>query len=141
MQNRTQVYRLSRRLSLFLFGLTVISAATPFLPHGRYIYPLGYVLMAAIPGVLATLAVAAWKYCVRVDETTIETGAFIRRSYAISGAKSIDVRMTKVGRVAAVEFSDGRSLSFGKDLIGFDDLLSLTSQRSSLPLTKPVWDP
>lgn len=141
MRNGVQVYRLSRRLPSLLFGLAAISAGAPFLPNDRYVYPLGYVFMAAIPVALATLGSAAWRYCVCVDETTIEIGAFTRRSYAISGATSIDVQMTKAGRVATVKFSDGRSLSFGKDLVGFQDLLSLISLRSSLPVTKPVWDP
>ncbi|GLQ99150.1 hypothetical protein [Dyella mobilis] len=141
MANDVRVFRASRFLSVLLGGLAVIFAVAMFLSNDGHVLPLGYVLGGMVPVAIAAASVFAWRYGVCVGDTTIEAGVFRRTSYALKDATSIDVQRTKVGRVAAVRFSDGRILRFDQNLVGFDDLLSLISQRSSLPVRKPVWDP
>jgi hypothetical protein len=141
MEGEVKVYRFSRRLSLLIFIVAVIFFAMPFLPNDRHMLPLGYLLMAAVPMIISAIGAVVWKYGIYVDGSTIGVGAFTRRRYALCKATSIDVQMTKAGRVATIKFSDGQSLSFGSNLVDFDGLLTLISQRSSLPVTKPVWDP
>lgn len=141
MESDVKIYRFSRRLSSLIFVVALIFTAMPFLPSERQVLPLGYLLMAAVPLIIAAIGALAWKYGIYVDGSTLEVGAFTRRHYALCKATSIEVRRTKAGRVATIKFSDGQSLSFGSNLVDFDDLLTLISQRSSLPVTKPVWDP
>lgn len=101
----------------------------------------GFLFVALFALVIAAIGASEWRYAVLVREANIEAGSFSRVHYELSNAKTISVRRVKGGRVGAVEFQDGAKLALDGGIERFDELLALISSRTSLPVTRPGWDP
>jgi hypothetical protein len=136
-----QTFRYPRWLAWALIALSVL------LVTGLVIVPNNM----ALPGwlfagmFLATPAVIGWsalRYRIVVDEAAVEVIGFKRQRFLLSDAAGIAIaRGNKGGKVATVSFKDGHHWRFDDTLDRFRVLLDLLSQRTSLPIARPVWDP
>lgn len=133
-----EIFRFPRRRPLLIFCVAGMFVLGPAL--GQVSLPGGiFVTLFAL--VITVLGATEWRYAVLVRETSIEAGTFSRAQYELATAKSINVRRIKGGRAGTVEFQGGEKLALDGGIERFDELLALISSRTSLPITKPVWDP
>lgn len=133
-----ETFRFPRRRPLLIFclaGLFVLGLAI------GQVSQLGTLFVALFALVITAIGATEWRYAVLVKEVSIEAGSFSRVQYDLPKAKSINVRRVKGGRAGTVEFQGGGILELDGGIEHFDELLALISTRTSLPITKPVWDP
>jgi hypothetical protein len=133
-----ETFRFPRRRPILIF-----SVAGMFL-LGLYLGPVslsGSLFVGLFALIIAAIGASEWRYAVLVGETGIEAGSFSRVQYELSNAKAISVRRVKGGRAGTVEFQGGAKLALDGSIERFDELLALLSSRTSLPITKPGWDP
>ncbi|AIF46943.1 hypothetical protein [Dyella japonica] len=131
-------FRFPRRRSLLLFCLATVFLLGAVIGQASL---TGFVASSAFALVVAAIGASEWMYSVRVTDAEIDAGSFMRRQYALSSIKAISVRRTKGGRTGAVELQGGRTLWLDGGIARFDELLQAISSRTSLPITKPIWDP
>lgn len=133
-----EIFRFPRRRPVLIFCLAAVFAL------GVFVNPTslsGLLLLFSLVFAVAAVGVFDWRYAVIVGQTSIEVGSFARRLYKLSNIRAISVRRVKGGRTGAIEFDGQVTLFLEGDLEHFDELLALISSRTSLPITKPVWDP
>lgn len=133
-----ETFRFPRRRPLLIFGLAGVFVLG--LVPGQ-VSLAGALFVAAFALVIASIGASQWRYVVIVGETSIAAGSFLRVQYELSSARSIYVRRVKGGRIGTVEFLGGAVLVLNDGIDQFDELLALISSRTSIPCTKPVWDP
>lgn len=132
-----EIFRFPRRRPLLIFclaGMFVLGLAL------GQISLSGTVFVALSALVIAAIEATEWRYAVLVREASIEVGPFFRLQYELPKTKSISVRRVKGGRTGTVEFQGGETLALDGGIERFDELLALISSRTSLPITKPVWE-
>ncbi|GFZ96620.1 hypothetical protein [Dyella caseinilytica] len=129
------------RLAWMLMALSILLAVGLVLSPGSMKLP-GWLIMGIIISVPFGLGLMALRYRIVVGATTIDVIGFKRRCYALAEAERIAVERTaKGGRVAIIFFKDGTSFTVSDTVAEFRDFLNLLSERTSLPIAKPVWDP
>lgn len=132
-----EIFRFPRRRPLLIFclaGMFVLGLAL------WRVSLSGTLFVALFALVIAAIGATEWRYAVLVRETSIEAGSFSRVQYELPSAKSICVQRVKGGRTGTVKFQGGETLALDGGIERFDELLALISSRTSLPITKPVWD-
>ena len=73
-------------------------------------------------------------YSLTVEGDDISVGSFKITRYSVSKISAVNVWDAKGGRMAVVDFADGRRFHFSSRLEGFDDLVSLLKTKAKLPL-------
>jgi hypothetical protein len=137
----TRVFRYPRWLAFALMALSAILVVGLLISPNQMLAAGWLVagLFVATPFVIGLLGL---RFRIIVGEATVDTVGLRRQRFALADAESIGVaRGGKGGLVATVKFKGGRSFYFDDTVRGFRELLDLLSQRTSLPVTKPVWDP
>lgn len=136
-----RVFRYPRLTGLGLITLALLFSAGSALPP-HTIKPVGIVFMSVIVVAMIVFGLMALRYRIVIDDEKISVTGWKLGSCKLVDAISIAVaRSPKGSRHATVEFKDGSNLLLDNTLVGFVELLGLLSQRTSLPITKPVWDP
>lgn len=137
----TRVFRYPRPLAWMLMVLSLVFVADLLLSPNQ-MHTAGWLVASIFVATPFALGLLALRYRIVVGEASVDVVALKRRHFKLEDAVSINVaRGAKSGVTATIKFKDGRTLSFNNTVRGFRDLLDLLSQRTSLPVVKPVWDP
>ena len=74
-------------------------------------------------------------YSLAVDDAHIRAGSFRSTIYPVSAITAIHVWDAKGGRMAVLDFNDGRRLHFSDRLEYFDEVVQLLQTKANLPET------
>jgi hypothetical protein len=138
----TQVFRYPRWLAFALMALSAILVVgllispSPMLAAGWLVTGI----FVATPFVIGLLGL---RFRIIVGEATVDMVGLRRQQFALADVESIGVARggKGAGLVATVKLKGGRSFYFDNTVRGFRELLDLLSERTSVPVAKPVWDP
>ena len=93
----------------------------------------GWLIFSPLFLYLCFETVRKFTYLLSVDEDQIAVGSFQTTRYSVAAITNIHVWEAKGGRMAVLDFSDGRRLHFSDRLESFDELVELLRARSGLP--------